>query len=65
MTAQRIGAGTATLRLRHAPNHIRPGGTVAGPVVVALADVALYAAVLRPLIGPVDCRSPPASTSIS
>lgn len=53
MSAERIGAGTATLRLRHAPHHIRPGGTVAGPVVVALADVALYAAVLS-LIGQVE-----------
>lgn len=53
MSAERIGAGTATLRLRHAPLHIRPGGTVAGPVVVALADVALYAAVLS-MIGQVE-----------
>jgi acyl-coenzyme A thioesterase PaaI-like protein len=32
---------------------VRPGGTVAGPALFALADVALYAAVLS-RIGPVE-----------
>jgi uncharacterized protein (TIGR00369 family) len=46
MRAERIGPGSATLRLRFAKNHIRPGGTIAGPVMMALADVTLYAVVL-------------------
>lgn len=53
MTAERIGPGTATLRLRFAASHIRPGGTIAGPVQMALADVALYAVVMS-LIGRVE-----------
>ena len=53
MRAEKIGAGTATLRLRFDANHIRPGGTIAGPVLVALADVTLYAVVLS-LLGPVE-----------
>ncbi len=53
MRAVRMGAGSATLRLRFDKSHIRPGGTVAGPVMMALADVTLYAVVLS-LIGRVE-----------
>ncbi len=38
--------GTASMRMHFNPSLIRPGGTVAGPALMALADVALYAAVL-------------------
>lgn len=48
-----IGAGTATLRMHFNPSLIRPGGTVAGPALMALADVTLYAVVLG-LIGRVE-----------
>lgn len=41
-----IGDGTATLRMHFRPSLIRPGGTVAGPALMALADVCLYAVVL-------------------
>ena len=44
-------AGLA-LRLRVAGRHLRPGGTVSGPSIFALADVAMYLAVLS-RIGPV------------
>lgn len=41
-----------TLRLCAAERHLRPGGTVSGPAMFALADVAVYLAVLA-RIGPV------------
>lgn len=41
-----------TLRLRVADRHLRPGGTVSGPAMFGLADVAMYLAILSRL-GPV------------
>ena len=41
-----------TIRLRVAERHLRPGGTVSGPSMFALADVAVYLAILSRL-GPV------------
>jgi acyl-coenzyme A thioesterase PaaI-like protein len=40
------GNFSATVSRDIGPDDLRPGGTVAGPVLVAVADVALYAAVL-------------------
>ena len=40
------------MRLKVAERHLRPGGTVSGPNIFALADVAVYLAVLA-RIGPV------------
>lgn len=40
------------VRLEVAERHLRPGGTVSGPTMFALADVALYLAILSH-IGPV------------
>ncbi|MEF3048488.1 PaaI family thioesterase [Pseudotabrizicola sp. L79] len=40
------------VRLRVAERHLRPGGTVSGPSMFALADVGLYLAILS-RIGPV------------
>ncbi|WP_207063216.1 PaaI family thioesterase [Motiliproteus sp. SC1-56] len=42
----------ALLRLSPEDAHLRPGGTVSGPVMMALADVAMYVALLGE-IGPV------------
>ena len=39
------------VRLRVGPHHLRPGGTVSGPAIFALADVAVYLAILSQ-IGP-------------
>lgn len=50
---EKIGEGTATLRMHFNPSLMRPGGTVAGPALMALADVTLYAVVLG-LIGKVE-----------
>lgn len=40
------------VRLRVTTDHLRPGGTVSGPAMFALADVAMYLAILARL-GPV------------
>lgn len=47
-----IGRRTATIRLDAADEHLRPGGTVSGPALMALADIAVYVALLAQ-IGPV------------
>lgn len=49
---ERAGRDGVTLRLRVADRHLRPGGTVSGPTIFALADVAMYLALLS-RIGPV------------
>lgn len=36
----------ADVRLITAPHHLRPGGTVSGPAIFALADLAMYAVTL-------------------
>ena len=41
-----IAPMAATLRLVHHPRHLRPGGTISGPAMFALCDVALYVAIL-------------------
>jgi uncharacterized protein (TIGR00369 family) len=43
---------TISVRLRVDDRHLRPGGTVSGPSIFALADVAIYLAILG-RIGPV------------
>jgi uncharacterized protein (TIGR00369 family) len=47
-----IGERTARVRLRYHDRMLRPGGTVSGPSMMALADTAMWAAVLGAL-GPV------------
>lgn len=44
--------GAARLRLPITEQHLRPGNTVSGPTLMALADCALYVAILSE-IGPV------------
>ncbi|CAM5215862.1 Phenylacetic acid degradation protein OS=Bosea thiooxidans OX=53254 GN=ARD30_00970 PE=4 SV=1 [Bosea thiooxidans] len=43
---------TARMRCDYHEKHLRPGGTISGPTMMALADLALYAAILAQ-IGPV------------
>ena len=43
---------TAAMRLKAHSRNLRPGGTISGPAMFALADVALYVAILAQ-IGPV------------
>jgi uncharacterized protein (TIGR00369 family) len=47
-----VGPLSARMRLDYHERHLRPGGTVSGPSMMALADYALYAAILSN-IGPV------------
>lgn len=49
---QWVHEGRACLRLAVDEAHLRPGGTVSGPTMMALADAALYVAILAEL-GPV------------
>ena len=48
---ERADAGGVDLRLRVASQHLRPGGTISGPTMFSLADVAVYLAILS-RIGP-------------
>ncbi len=41
-----VGNGTAVVTHPVGHEELRPGGTVSGPTMMALADVALYAAIL-------------------
>jgi uncharacterized protein (TIGR00369 family) len=49
---ERADAEGVTLRLVVEARHLRPGGTVSGPAMFGLADVAMYLAILS-RIGPV------------
>ena len=49
---ERADAAGVALRMRVTDRHLRPGGTVSGPSIFALADVAMYLAILA-RIGPV------------
>lgn len=40
------GPGTAVVRMRASDDMLRPGGTVSGPAMFTLADVAIYIAIL-------------------
>ena len=51
-TITRVEEDLLEVRLNVADRHLRPGGTVSGPSMFALADVAMYLAILS-RIGPV------------
>ncbi|WP_415233672.1 PaaI family thioesterase [Pseudorhodobacter sp.] len=51
-TITRVEADLLEMRLNVGTQHLRPGGTVSGPSLFALADVAMYLAILAQL-GPV------------
>ncbi|WP_376960648.1 PaaI family thioesterase [Azospirillum sp. A26] len=53
VVVESLGHGTMRLRLPYKDDFARPGGTVTGPAMFGLADVALYGAVLS-LIGRVE-----------
>lgn len=52
LAIDRITPDETVVRLRVDDRHLRPGGTVSGPAMFALADVAFYVAILA-RIGPV------------
>ncbi|MEN9433759.1 MAG: hypothetical protein RLZZ422_1348 [Pseudomonadota bacterium] len=45
-TVEKIGNRSSTVRYKVDFSSLRPGGTVSGPVMMLLADVALYVAIL-------------------
>lgn len=45
-TVEQVGDRGATVRHEIGFEELRPGGTVSGPVLMAVADVALYVAIL-------------------
>jgi uncharacterized protein (TIGR00369 family) len=47
-----VGPLSARMRMTYHERHIRPGGTISGPAMMALADLTLYVAILAH-IGPV------------
>lgn len=49
---ENIEPNLATVRLEAGDRHLRPGGTISGPSMMALADLAAYAVILG-AIGPV------------
>jgi uncharacterized protein (TIGR00369 family) len=48
-SVEAVGPMSARLRLHFNADHLRPGGTISGPTIFALADVALYVAILAQL----------------
>ena len=46
MLVEEVGPQSARVRLRAAARHLRPGGTLSGASMMALADLAIYAALL-------------------
>src|SRR5436190_2514358 len=51
-TVEKVEDMGAQVRLKFDASHLRPGGTISGPSMMALADTAMHIAVLG-MIGPV------------
>src|SRR5699024_188714 len=51
LSVERIEGQEAWVRQAFQSNQIRPGGTISGPTMIALADAAMYAEVLANLNG--------------
>ena len=49
---ERVAPMAADVRLKVGEHNLRPGGTISGPAMFALADVSVYLAILA-MIGPV------------
>lgn len=46
MKLEAVGAGTARMRLPYREEFMRPGGAIHGPIIMAVADYAMYAALM-------------------
>ena len=46
ISIEALGGNSARARFRVGKQHLRPGDTISGPTLMALADVAMYAALL-------------------
>ena len=49
---EKLEPGSARLRVPHHERHLRPGGTISGPTMMALADASAYVLLLG-MLGPV------------
>ncbi len=58
-TVEAVGGKSATVKLQVGTNELRPGGTVSGPVLMTVADVALYVAILQDRYHPPYCQNKP------
>jgi uncharacterized protein (TIGR00369 family) len=45
LSVEHVGFGMARVRQAFHPDQVRPGGTISGPTMMALADFAMYVAV--------------------
>lgn len=45
LSVEQVEFGTCRVRQAYLPQHLRPGGTISGPTMMALADFAMYVAV--------------------
>jgi uncharacterized protein (TIGR00369 family) len=52
LSVERVDENFARVRLHYDDRHLRPGGTISGPSLMMLADMAMYMALLG-MIGPV------------
>jgi uncharacterized protein (TIGR00369 family) len=50
---EKLKAGEAVVRVPFKPDFVRPGGTISGPVMMGLADFAMYVVVMS-LVGRVE-----------
>lgn len=46
MKLEEVGEGTARMRLPYRDQFMRPGGAIHGPIIMAIADYAMYAALM-------------------
>ena len=46
MALEEIGKGTAKMRFPYNTSMLRPGGTISGPSMMALADACMYAVIM-------------------
>jgi uncharacterized protein (TIGR00369 family) len=46
MKLEEVGEGTARMRLPYRDKFMRPGGAIHGPIIMAIADYAMYAALM-------------------
>ena len=46
MFLEKLGPGTAKIRIPYNEGMLRPGGTISGPTMMMLADALMYAVVL-------------------
>jgi acyl-coenzyme A thioesterase PaaI-like protein len=72
---EEVGPMSATVRLSYHPDHLRPGGTISGPSMFALCDLALYVAILHEIgrvklavttnVSIISCANPSQETSLA